>query len=263
MEKKSRSIGWGSPRVVPRNDACGTKRVRPGTFAVYDNLFYQGKPDTTSAGLVPSNILYESAIWPGKVGYGTLPSELRFAAIVRQNVVNPGPLVLDIEHLPLRGDPQTAQHNEETLATLADWARAAAPDKIVGFFGTGTLSKVDPADLSYAQELARHVDALFPPLYTTGPDQTNWKAHAVSAVAEAKSIAPGKPIFFYLWPQYVTGSKHEFEYLSSSYWLYQLQQSRQLANGVILWSPSRFSWDDSSGWWEATIQFMRSSSSSP
>lgn len=231
------------------------------SFTVYDNLFYQGKPNTTQAGLVVSNILYESDIWPGKVGYGTLPSRSRFAEAVREHDQNPGPLVLDIEHMALRGDPQTAQSNEQTLATLADWARADAPGKIVGFFGTGTLSKVDAADLPLAQALAQHVDALFPPLYATGPDQANWRQHAVDAMAEARSIAPGKPVYFYLWPQYVTGSKHEFEYLSASYWAYQLQQSQALANGVVLWSPSRFSWDDSSGWWEATVQFVRSVSS--
>jgi hypothetical protein len=26
----------------------------------------------------------------------------------------------------------------------------------------------------------------------------------------------------------------------------------------VLWSPSRFDWDDTSGWWAATQEFMRS-----
>jgi hypothetical protein len=34
------------------------------SFAVFDNMSYRGKPDTTRNGLVPSNIVYEGSIWP-------------------------------------------------------------------------------------------------------------------------------------------------------------------------------------------------------
>ncbi len=192
------------------------------------------------------------------MNYGNLPSQASFAAVVRQSIGNPGPLVLDIEHLPLKGDPQTIQHNLQTLETLADWAHQAAPGKLIGYFGTNTLSKIDPDDLSYARELAHHVDAFFQPMYATGPDQANWEKHAAESAAEARSLDPAKPIYFYIWPQYVTGSKHQFEYISADYWHFQLATSQKYADGVVLWSPSRFSWDDSSGWWESTLQFVQS-----
>jgi hypothetical protein len=239
--------------------ACFADKSLAGSrpFTVYDNLFYQGKPDTTKAGLVVSNILYEEAIWPHKVNYGKLPKQSAFEATVIKSITNLGPLVLDIEHLPLTGDAKTVQQHLHTLEKLADWAREAAPGREVGFFGTHTLQKVDPADVADAHRLARHVDALFPELYTHGSDQDNWKKDALAAVAEAHALAPGKPVYLYLWPQYVTGSKHQFEYFSSAYWQFELSTSRDIANGVVLWSPSRFAWDDSSGWWEATEKFIR------
>jgi len=36
-------------------------------------MFYRGKPNTTSAGLVVSNIIYENKIWPHEQDFGILP----------------------------------------------------------------------------------------------------------------------------------------------------------------------------------------------
>ena len=132
------------------------------SFSVYDNLFYRQKPNTAQEGLVVSNILYEGDIWPHGQNYGVLPSRSAFEATVRAHSANPGPLVLDIEKLPLKGSQDVARHNMETLAKLADWAHEAAPGKTIGFYGTNTLSKVAPSDIPYARELARHVEAFFP-----------------------------------------------------------------------------------------------------
>jgi hypothetical protein len=70
------------------------------SFAVFDNMSYRGKPDTTRDGLVLSNILYEASIWPHDKNYGVLPSRDAFDALVSTHSANPGPLVLDIERLP-------------------------------------------------------------------------------------------------------------------------------------------------------------------
>ncbi len=132
-------------------------------FVVYDNMFFRGKPDTTKAGLVASDILYEGAIWPRGQGEGVLPERGAFEALVRAHAVDPGPFVLDIERLPLRGPPGPARQHLEVLAQLADWARRAVPGKLVGYYGSNTLTRVPPANLAEALELARHVTAFFPP----------------------------------------------------------------------------------------------------
>ena len=229
----------------------------PRSFTIYDNLFYRGKPNTARDGLVAANSLYENKIWPNEQTLGVLPNRNAFESLVRLHVANPGPLVIDIEKLPLKGLPEIARRNLQTLATLADWAHQAAPGKVIGFYGTNTLSRVAPADLSYARELARHVDAFFPPTYTFDDDRAAWEKRAQESAAEARELGPGKPVYFYLWPQYHDGTPKAFQYVDAAYWKFQLETARRYSNGIVLWSPSRYDWNDATGWWGVTQQFAR------
>jgi hypothetical protein len=233
------------------------------SFNVYDNMFYRGKPDTTRNGLLVSNILYENKIWPNDENYGKLPDKKAFETLVRQHISNPGPLVIDIEKLPLKGSPEIAHQHMEVLATLAVWAHEAAPGKTIGFYGTNTLSKVASADFGYAHELARHVDAFFPPLYTFDDNRLAWQQHAEDVVAEAHRLDPDKPVYFYLWPQYHDGTAKQFQYVDASYWKFQLETAHRLGDGAVLWSPSRYDWDDTTGWWAATQEFVRTIRTKP
>jgi hypothetical protein len=237
---------------------AGEKQLPPHGFAVYDNMFYRGKPDTAKVGLTPSNIVYESEIWPHGVNEGVLPPRDVFAALVREHAANAGPLVLDIERLPLKGAPELVQQHLETLTTLAEWAKAAAPGKPLGYYGTGTLTRVPPQNIADAKALARHVDALFPPMYTFDDDREAWAKRAEAEAAEARALAPGKPVFFYLWPQYHDGTAKQFQYVDGDYWAFQLRTARRYADGIVIWGPARFDWNTASGWWQATEAFMRS-----
>lgn len=226
-------------------------------FPIYDNMYYKGKPNTARAGLIPSNILYENKIWPNQQDFGVLPDRNSFESLVRKFIANPGPLVIDIESLPLKGSLEAAHHNMEVLAKLADWAREAAPGKTIGFYGTNTLSKVPPSNLSLARELATHVDAFFPPMYTFDDDTAAWEKRAKDAVEEAHALDANKPIYFYLWPQYHDGTPKAFQYVDATYWYSQLQATHRYANGIVLWSPSRYDWNDQTGWWSTTVEFAR------
>ena len=131
--------------VVPFSEVAVAQTRAP--FMVYDNMFYRGKPNTTAAGLVVSNIIYENKIWPNEKDYGRLPNRGAFVALVRSHMENPGPLVIDIEKMPLKGTPELVRRNAETLAALADWAHEAAPGKVIGFYGTNTVE--GPAGKSF------------------------------------------------------------------------------------------------------------------
>ncbi len=226
-------------------------------FPIYDNMYYKGKPDTTRTGLIASNIVYENKIWPNKQDVGTLPDRVAYESLVRKLSANPGPLVIDVESLPLKGSAGTARHNMEVLAKLADWARAAVPGKVIGYYGTNTLSKVPPANLALAKELAAHVDVFFPPMYTFDDHSAAWGMRAEETAAEAHSLDARKPVYFYLWPQYHDGTPKAFQYVSATYWQTQLITSHRCANGIVLWSPSRYEWDDHTGWWASTVEFAR------
>ena len=231
--------------------------TRPRRFPVYDNMSYIGKPDTKKHGLIPSNIIDEGRIWPHGQNYGVLPSRRAFAAIVAANMANPGPIVLDIEKLPLKGSPDTLRQHLHVLATLADWTRADAPGKIVGYYGYNTLTGVPPENRSYALQLARHVDAFFPSMYTFDDDRGEWATRAKTEAAEDRGLAAGKPLFFYLWPQYHDKTPKQFQYIDATYWKFQLDTAYRDADGIVLWGPSRFHWDETSGWWAATVEFIR------
>lgn len=231
----------------------------PGTsFPLYDNMFYKGKPDTTKFGLIPSNILYENKIWPNPHDVGTLPDHNAFQVLVRAAIANPGPLVLDIESVSLKTSPDTARRNAATLAKLADWAHEAAPGKIISYYGTNTLPDVPQSNFAAARELTRHVDAFSPSLYTFDDDRSKWKKRAETARAQSRELDPHKPVYFYLWPQYHEGTPKALSYIDAGHWKFQLESARRSADGIVIWSPSKYPWDDRSGWWRATQQFAAS-----
>lgn len=111
------------------------------------------------------------------------------------------------------------------------------------------------ANAAEARDLARHVEAMYPPMYTFDDDRGGWAARAEAA--EARALAPGKPVLFYLWPQFHDGTPKQFQYVDGAIWRFQLDTARRFADGVVLWSPGRFEWNELSGWWAATQTFIR------
>jgi hypothetical protein len=233
-------------------------QVADRKFPIFDNMFYKGKPGTAPYGLVPSNILYENKIWPIPGDVGTLPNREVFQSLVRAASANSGPLVIDIESLSLRASPELARYNGETLAKLADWAHEAAPGKIIGYYGTNTLSDIPQPNFAAARELARHVDAFFPSLYTFDDERSRWEKRAKALLAQSREFDAEKPVYFYLWPQYHEGTKKALQYVDGDYWKFRLDTAHRYGNGIVLWSRSRDPWNPRSGWWQATLQFAAS-----
>jgi hypothetical protein len=141
---------------------------------------------------------------------------------------------------------------------LADWAHQAVPGKVIGFYGTNTLSDIPPANVVVAKELAGHVDAFFTAMYTFDDDRARWEKRAQSARDEARGLDPRKPIYFYLWPQYHVGSARALRYVDGEFWKFQLETARKYSNGIVLWGSNTYVWNVKSGWWEATREFAKS-----
>lgn len=102
------------------------------------------------------------------------------------------------------------------------------------------------------------MDAFFPSLYTFDDNRAGWEKRAQAAQAEARALDAKKPIYFYLWPQCHDGSVKALRYVSGDYWKFQLETARRYGNGVVLWSPSHYVWDERSRWWAATREFAMS-----
>jgi hypothetical protein len=227
-------------------------------FPIYDNMDYKQKPDTTRDGLIPSNVIYENKIWPNRRDAGTLPDRDTFQSLVRATATKPGPLVIDIETISLRSPLEIARHNMETLKKLADWAHQAAPGKVVGFYSTNIFADLPPANMDVARELAGHVDAFFPPMYSFDDDHARWEKRAQTAQAESRALDAKKPIYFYMWPQYHVGSARAMRYVDGDFWKFQLQTARRYSDGIVLWGSNTYVWNVKSGWWAATQEFAAS-----
>jgi hypothetical protein len=227
-------------------------------FAIYDNMAYKEKPDTALDGLIPSNVIYEKEIWPDRRQAGTLPDQNAFQSLVRAEATKPGPLVIDIETISLRGPVEIARRNMETLGKLADWAHLAVPGKALGFYSTNIFSDLPPANLEIARELATHVDAFFPPLYSFDDVREHWEGRAQKMQTDMRALDAKKPIYFYLWPQYHVGSAKALRYVDGDFWKFQLETARRYGDGVVLWGSNTYVWNPKSGWWAATQQFAAS-----
>jgi len=105
--------------------------------------------------------------------------------------------------------------------------------------------------------IAQQADAMFPSLYTFYTDQAGWQKYATANIAEARRIAPGKPVYVFLWPQYdaSTGAQGG-EYLPDAYWKMELETAKQYADGVVIFGGWTETWDSNASWWLETQQFM-------
>lgn len=232
-------------------------------FELFDNMAYAGKPDLTTNGLVSSSVIYYRGDWKAAIAAGQLPDEESFKQAVRRRAAGkPGPVVIDIEYVflsPTRGttDAQVKQHFK-LFITLAHWAHEAAPGHLVGFYGHGLFPE-EPGQ-TYAAEtrqLIAAVDAFFPSMYSYGnqtPDQ--WQKKLQHLIAQAHALAPGKPVYPYVWPQYHEGSPKALEFLDADRMKFELAAARDCgANGVVFWSSSKPRWNVEAPWWQATQSF--------
>ena len=230
---------------------------RPSAFVVFDHLSNAGKPDLTRDGLAGCNIVYG----PGRKGadYGKMPEEAAYKATVRARVTRPGPVVLDFEGLKLSGKPEVVAAHFDLFLTLVRWTHEAAPGRVVGFYGHGLFPEEPGKEYAAdAAKLAGAVDAFFPSMYTFDANRDKWKAKADQLLRQARAIAPGKPVYFFLWPQLHDGNH---DVLPADQWTFELETARDLgADGVVLWSSgTKMSppWDPAAPWWQATLAFMK------
>ena len=111
--------------------------------------------------------------------------------------------------------------------------------------------------------LARHVDVVFPSLYTLHQnDEENWVKYAKANLKEARKYS--KPIYVFLWPQFISSQKNPSGTLvPGSYWRLQLETCYRYADGIVIWSGGNTSWDsiaddtDPNNWWYQTVDFIK------
>jgi hypothetical protein len=233
---------------------------RASSFTIFDNMFYPKKPSLVADGFKDCNIVYAGYVWQGaekSPTYGDMPDEATYKKTVQAHSTKPGPVVLDFETLRLSGKPELVEAHFKLFMTLVKWTHEAAPGHVVGFYGHGLFPEQPAKEYAQqARQLADAVDAFFPSMYTFTEDRDGWKKKAEGLLQQAHQIAPGKPVYFYIWPQF-HGGTHEF--LKGDQWAFELQTARDIgADGVVFWSSSKSPpWDVNAPWWQETLKFLK------
>ncbi|HEY4414351.1 MAG TPA: hypothetical protein VGO57_01565 [Verrucomicrobiae bacterium] len=232
-------------------------------FQVFDNMFYAGKPDFTTNGIIPSCVVYETKELKDAVASGQLPDEATFKEKIRTlSSGHPGPIVIDIEYAYLSKVKKTTdadvRNHFKLFITLAHWAHEAAPGHLVGYYGHGLFPEEPGKEYAAeTKELLGAMDAFFPSLYSHGNQSpAQWKAKLQILVQQARQLAPDKPIYPYVWAQYHEGGPKALEFLDADYMKFQLETAQACGvDGVVFWSSRKPAWVDRP-WAHAMVDFV-------
>ncbi len=241
-------------------------------FVVFDGTLYKGKPNAAQTGMTPITVLYQASLWPKNAGDPqSVPSADVVKALALQASQSTGIAVVDIEQWQVTGDPTTVAQSVDKYQETLQMFQDAAPSLQLGYYSVAPIrdywSPIDgpesPNYLAWRQQnnavapIARQASALFPSAYTFYTDQAGWQKYAIAQVAEARRIAPGKPVYLFLWPQYDNGNGAQGgDYLPDSYWQLELETAKQYADGVVIWGGWNQTWDSNASWWLETQQVM-------
>jgi hypothetical protein len=243
-------------------------------FPVFDATGIANKPDLTPFGLKPITVADSSLLWTSWTASSlsdkeTMPDKAKIAAVGRSAQQSSGILVFDIEHWPISGDG--AAQSVKQFQTVLQWAKASDPSLKIGFYGimpqrdywSPNVAQAHPERmLAWKQtntglsSLAQQVDIIFPSLYTFYDDKAGWQKYAIANIQEARRIAPGKPVYVFLWPQFDSKGG---QFMPADFWSLELQTAKQYADGAVIWCCTGHpSWDDNAPWWKATTTFLKS-----
>ena len=257
------------------------------TFVLHDSLLFVGKPDLSPYGFKRSRTIYQNELWPPKADY-TTPNEAavrsKADAVLAEGVTAAVPVILDVEQYStdvrldishINPDRSIIDANIRKLEHIISWFRDEAPTLKVGFYDVAPVDMglpvtgQQPANdrelaiwetaNSYLIPFVTHVDALYPSLYTDTTDRAKWVAVARRYISEAKRISADKPMRPFIWPQYHDVMRHPLAltYIDYDYWMLQLTTIRDAGvSGIVFWGGYQRQWDDTQGWWHATLDFI-------
>ncbi len=262
------------------------------SFRLFNAMLYKDMPAFGERQIV----VYEQSFFgAGTLADGIRPSDEGIAQAVsnahiqrqhhRDKALSPF-IAVDIERwhtwpfVTQRQHAESISHYADTLKRFQQVARQ--PVCIYSILPTGGINastraiKDKPlreqwisANRNAARQLRGVVNALCPQLYSYYRYPTSlgrnialdqWKNFATQMVTLGRQLAPGLPVYPFIWPQYHQGGNVAgFEFVDQTVWRAQLEHLKTLADGVILWGGYDFgpnkplAWDDNAPWWQ-TLQ---------
>lgn len=268
-----------TPGRATSQECTLTKKASGETFKVYQIMGYRNIPDLGSHCVERMKIWYAHEFWPNGVPRKDdfdlgLPDRDRVEGVAARSPEFGDVTVLDIEHWPVE-DQTFAQAAVDNYITVLDWFRKSAPpDQKVGYYSMVPIRDywraVRGSDHTKYQDwqeendrlapMAEAVDFLFPSIYTFYEDQEGWLTYAKAQIEESRRIAPDKPIYAFLWPEYhPSNDSRAGDPIEPDYWRVQLDFLREHADGVIIWTidtTKAIDFADIPPWWDETVQFI-------
>jgi len=260
---------------LPSHSAATDTTTAQRPFIVFDATLYKNKPSFAGLPVRQVTLLYEARLFSGHQSSTVMPSEHAIRSIGKELSAAATPVIVDVERWPLKGDAQTVKTNAGKLSTILSWIKAEAPNVQIGAYGTvplndywrairGPGSKEHQAwqqDNDRLDELATHLDALYPSLYAFYADRQGWVNYAVAQLTEARRKAGERPVYAFLMPVYHESNRQlGLHPVESDYWELQLNTAAQYADGVVIWGGwgrnGPEPWDEEASWWQVTKRFM-------
>jgi len=245
-----------------------------------NSLVFTGMPDLGQYGFMSNHVIYGN-VWNGvavvaDANGNNLPNEAGTRQIIRSIIASGyrGLVQWDIEGIGWDWDPRwhpnTHQQGIANFQKILEWSKDEAkgllrignyyfpPDSDYRGNSAAQLADLRAADDALAP-LTALVDDFYPQAYTFDNDTSFWVDSIATKVAECRRIAPGKPIYPYIWPQYhpMIGRPLAGTYVPGEFWLLQLATLKALkVDGVVFWGGYKTPWDPNQGWWRETLKFL-------
>jgi hypothetical protein len=271
--------GCSVHRVVTVAPPTAPPVAAQAKFLVFDAMLYKAKPDLSQYGLTPISVEYPGVIWPGtSTDMQNVPDATVVQKLAAGATQSTSMAVVDIEQWAVTGDSATVAQSVVKYQQTLQMFQQDAPSVQFGYYATAPIRDywdvmAGPQSAGYlawqqqndaVAPIAQQASALFPSLYTFYADQAGWQKYAIANISEARRIAPGKPVYVFLWPQYdaSTGAQGG-GYLPDAYWQMELETAKQYADGVVIWGGWTETWDSNASWWLETQQFMTEIGASP
>ncbi|MEY9956631.1 carbohydrate binding domain-containing protein [Streptacidiphilus sp. MAP5-52] len=241
-------------------------------FVLFDNTSYNNDNLQANYGLTPAAVAYDywNMSCANTTTYScTLPPKDAYQDFIKSQagtIPATSPLTLDFEGLDITSSTPTNQAVNDCQAwqTLISWTRAVIPagQPLGNYSYDWSQSSAGTSCNTTLHTEAGGLTFFAPSLYThstdlTGTDWTNWTNLVTGSITNDNQIAPGQPIYGYIWPQWDSTSGTATDpIMDSTSWSQELTYLRSETQGAIVWSGPQELSSASCGWIGATHNFM-------
>ncbi len=244
-------------------------------FRVYDATLYKNKPDLSEFGIEYLPVVYGPELYRPQDREDKLPNRKHALSVIGRKIRPNVPLVLDVEHWPLRGimrDDQQLTDNIKKYRRLIRWVRDKYPNVDVGYWQRvplgGQRARTSPEGsparaqwmnfVQRASVIGEDMDINFPAVYAVGRNETRWKKQFETVMDVSDELFDGPQIVF-LNPR----KSETTHYVRRKFWRLQLNYACIRADGIAIWggwngpTERRAQWNDDAPWWLETKAFMK------